>query len=663
MEEYDEPELPVAPDDLERDALPSDDESGPENPDPESFAGDDAGADDTEEEEPQIDAVAVAAVAVTGGSVAAMPALPTAAAGAAAPGVPRPPGLHALTEADASKLKVPELKMHLVWRGLSDAGLKPLLQERLCDALRRGVPLLDVLVGGRQPPPVPVPEPKWGAWIGLDETAAIPRPQFAGDEDWKPSASVGLRANDHPFMWFNKYMTTAMREELVSNSNKYHGYLRALGKEVYPHAQKIKLADIDLYLAMLILNGLSPVHSIKAMHMARWAIKGTRAADLLTRDRFREISSLLHITAPIGEPKRGSREWDTLYKVRPLLDHFLQNSVDNVQPGLNSSIDEITWGFQGRQADLKQRCGKFKRAGDGFQADALVLDGGYLLYCVFRGDNTAPVFEKSFSPLHNRCLLLLSKLTKDASRVFWDNLYPSVDVSATFAMGGSYTTSVPAGAKHGAEISITVPKVLTAGTARTNRGVPAACRQPDKAKLTPKQVEALKAKEPEERVKAQVTDKEPHVLCVSYFDNGPVHMLSTIHSDAEFVIVKKRVWSATEKKKIDLDIPRLRIIDDYNRNMNNVDRFDQLSNYYSLDGMGWRDRKWWHPIFKGIVKGSCDNAYTLYKKQFEIEKKANLAAVQALADLARASRAVADSPAGNTRRYALGLHLTQAPEL
>jgi len=64
-------------------------------------------------EEPQIDAVAVAAVAVTGGSVAAMPALPTAAAGAAAPGVPRPPGLHALTEADASKLKVPELKMHL----------------------------------------------------------------------------------------------------------------------------------------------------------------------------------------------------------------------------------------------------------------------------------------------------------------------------------------------------------------------------------------------------------------------------------------------------------------------------------------------------------------------------------------------------------------------
>jgi hypothetical protein len=94
--------------------------------------------------------------------------------------------------------------------------------------------------------------------------------------------------------------------------------------------------------------------------------------------------------------------------------------------------------------------------------------------------------------------------------------------------------------------------------------------------------------------------------------------------------------------------------------MNNVDRFDQPSNYYNLDGMGWRDRKWWHPIFKGIVKGCCDNAYTLYKKQFEIEKKAKLAAVQALADQARACRGVNDSPAGNTRRYAFALHCAQA---
>eukprot|EP00962_Isochrysis_galbana_P017987 scaffold5178_cov107-Isochrysis_galbana.AAC.1 len=178
-----------------------DDESGPENPDPESFAGDDAGADDTEEEEPQIDALAVAAVAVTGGSVAAMPALPTAAAGAAAPGVPRPPGLHALTEADASKLKVPELARLVGCRAQARATRAVVRRAPARGAASRRAGRRAIAAAGTR-----------AAWMGLDETAAIPRPQFAGDEDWKPSASVGLGVNDHPFMWFNKYMTTAMRE-------------------------------------------------------------------------------------------------------------------------------------------------------------------------------------------------------------------------------------------------------------------------------------------------------------------------------------------------------------------------------------------------------------------------------------------------------------------
>ena len=138
----------------------------------------------------------------------------------------------------------------------------------------------------------------------------------------------------------------------------------------------------------------------------------------------------------------------------------------NVTGGKTRSIDEITIGFQGSHARLKQRCGKFKRAGDGFQAnslapeagatctvlveppwtshalvciltprgcvrgasvqaDAMVLEGGYLVYLVFRGDNTIPIFDKTISPLHNRCMWLFSKIQGDGAQVFWDNLYPS----------------------------------------------------------------------------------------------------------------------------------------------------------------------------------------------------------------------------------------------
>ena len=177
----------------------------------------------------------------------------------------------------------------------------------------------------------------------------------------------------------------------------------------------------------------------------------------------------------------------------------------------------------------------------------------------------------------------------------------------------------------------------------------AACRQPSKVGLSKAAVDAIKAKPPAERVKALMTREEPRVLCVSYFDNGPVHMMSTIHTSAEFVTVKKKVYDTAVNAHKEIDVERLSLIHDYNQHMNNVDRFDQLSHYYNLDGMGWRDRKWWHPVFKGLFKACCDNAYALYKKQFELEKMEELEVYRALAGL---SASTTDSPASNTRRCA-----------
>ena len=42
-----------------------------------------------------------------------------------------------------------------------------------------------------------------------------------------------------------------------------------------------------------------------------------------------------------------------------------------------------------------------------------MLEGGYVQFLVFRGDNTVPVYNAKFSPLHNRCLLLLSTLVHE----------------------------------------------------------------------------------------------------------------------------------------------------------------------------------------------------------------------------------------------------------
>eukprot|EP00327_Prymnesium_parvum_P029975 CAMPEP_0195581496 /NCGR_PEP_ID=MMETSP0814-20130614/20370_1 /TAXON_ID=97485 /ORGANISM="Prymnesium parvum, Strain Texoma1" /LENGTH=118 /DNA_ID=CAMNT_0040718857 /DNA_START=227 /DNA_END=580 /DNA_ORIENTATION=- len=107
-----------------------------------------------------------------------------------------------------------------------------------------------------------------------------------------------------------------------------------------------------------------------------FAFKGDRSEDLLRRDDWIAWKATFHLSHPPGRaPKFGAKDWDELYKIRPMLEEYMKRCIENVTAGRKFSIDEITIGFQGHHARLKLRCGKFKRAGDGFQADALVLEG------------------------------------------------------------------------------------------------------------------------------------------------------------------------------------------------------------------------------------------------------------------------------------------------
>ena len=132
---------------------------------------------------------------------------------------------------------------------------------------------------------------------------------------------------------------------------------------------------------MLLLQGMNPVPSQRHLHRKSFAIKGHRAADLLTRDEWLWWKAHFHISDPRNAPKFGTRGWDELHKVRPLLERFLRKCLTNVKGGRKASIDEITIGFQGHSARLKQRCGKFKRAGDGFQVGVDTLHIFHAVSC------------------------------------------------------------------------------------------------------------------------------------------------------------------------------------------------------------------------------------------------------------------------------------------
>ena len=100
-------------------------------------------------------------------------------------------------------------------------------------------------------------------------------------------------------------------------------------------------------------------------------------------------------------------------------------------------------------------------------------------------------------------------------------------------------------------------------------------------------------------MKAAVFDGDPDVpnfAAFSYYDQKPVHFLSTICESIHWIQCQKQVYCSETQQLEMLNFLRLNANNDYNHDMGGVDIADQLRNYYRFDH--WkRKRKWWWSIF------------------------------------------------------------------
>ena len=104
-------------------------------------------------------------------------------------------------------------------------------------------------------------------------------------------------------------------------------------------------------------------------------------------------------------------------------------------------------------------------------------------------------------------------------------------------------------------------------------------------------------------LKAVVLTGDPKckdIVLVSLYDAKPVYLLSNACEKIQWTKKEQKLWNNEKGKKVDAPFYRLKLIDEYNMGMGNVDQADQLRLHYRVHYC-LRNQKWWFAIFFGAL--------------------------------------------------------------
>ena len=209
-------------------------------------------------------------------------------------------------------------------------------------------------------------------------------------------------------------------------------------------------------------------------------------------------------------------------------------------------------------------------------------------------------FKMGMSSLHSQVLGMFNQLDLKFHKCWFDNLY----LSEKF---------VKASYVHPKKVRISGP------TCKAGRGLPSCVLQEEKKG-------AAEIRQARGTVKAAVLDGDPEVpdlVVLSYYDQKPVHFLSTICKEIKWVVKERLVYCVETGGQQTLQFLRLNVNDDYNEDMGGADIADQLRNQYRFDH--WmRKRKWWWLFYFWGIGVLLVNAYVCYRKHCRLNNVKSL---------------------------------------
>jgi hypothetical protein len=390
----------------------------------------------------------------------------------------------------------------------------------------------------------------------------------------------------------------------VTNTNIYAANSRTQ-KPTSVTWNKLTKPVLLRYLVFLIYRGLFPSgrmadyfkNEATTGGLNKW-VPSHPISNHISSHQVRQLKRYLHISDP-----RDPGDSTFYHKVQPLLRHVQEVSRAYYVPKTNVSIDEMIIRFSGRSKHTVRIKGK--PTPEGYRILAL-CDSGYTYAFLPEsriGSNAElptphQPLPKDFklNQTSRKVMHLVDQLPTNNPRMFnvyMDNFFSNIPLFHNMKLRG----------------------IGACGTARTGTA------------MFPKELKKKDAKL-EPGAKGAVIVKD--VLALLWVDNGPVVMLTTLHSlhSEEWMVqrMRRRPRAHDKNKAIQemydgksrkmLSIPR--VVDDYNHNMGGVDTADQLRQYYTAQ---MRTSRTWVPLFLWLLDTSIINAYIMWTTYHESKSK------------------------------------------
>ena len=374
--------------------------------------------------------------------------------------------------------------------------------------------------------------------------------------DFLATSGVNVNLNDpNELDVFLHFIGDDLWDLIVNVSNRYAQ--QKLGDK-FVNFRRITREEFKAFIGVNMIMGIQTMPNYALFWSDDIYIRNQGIKATMTKNRFEELSCYLHFSNSSKEPARGDANYNSLFKVRAVLDYVRSKCENNFKPTKNIAVDEGMIGFRGRLSFRQYMPAKPTKYGIKVWMAADSSNGYVLNFDVYLGKEANQ--QRIFGLGYDVVTKLVRPFMNKNHHVYFDNFFSSLTLLEHLEANGTYACA----------------------TVRCNRKDLPQCA---KEKLRPGE---------------KVVSQKGNVVFTKWHDKRDVSLISTNCSPlAVDVVVSRR----------NQDVSKPAVVDKYNKHMGGVDLADQLRQYYSI---GRSSFKWYRYIFWFLMDISICNSFLLY---------------------------------------------------